>query len=185
MTDLISIQSIQKLQTLQIREMQQEILALNEELAEHALVLTAAEAMELAETRTKSLRDNGCVEIGGGALLKIIRKFSASEYVDRQNFAPILHELTELFYYMKSETMDKIHDNVLIDTLFSLFETTCNGDITLLCEREADLLLRYFNSGRLKDKKREYHRGETSPYELEKEDDYSVSPSDLSVDNEE
>ena len=185
MTDLISIQSIRKLQALRIQETQKEILALNEELEEHSLVLTPAEAMELAETRTKSLRDNGIVEIGGGALLKLIRRFSTSEYVDRGNFASVLHELTELFYYIKSETADRIHDEVLIDTLFRFFETSCGGDVTLLCEREADTLLRYFNAGRLKDKKREYHRGETAPYELEKDDARSFSYSGFTNDNDE
>ena len=174
MSELISISSFNKLRALNDNTAANDILALNGELAENGLFLTPVQAAELADTRSRALIDNERVELaGGGAVIKIIRKFSTSAYVDSSNFASLMNDLTEIFYYVKTETMDKVNDELLIDTMFEFFENLCNGDVSLLGGRELDSLLRSFRVGKLKNRNREYHRGEHSPYKLESDDDYS------------
>lgn len=178
MSELISISAFNKLRLSNDSETVNDILALNGELSETGLFLTPVQAAELADTRSRALVDNERVELaGGGAVVKLIRKFSNSSYVDRSNFASLMNDLTEIFYYVKSETMDKVNDEVLIDTMFEMFETLCNGDVTLLGGRELDTLLRYFRVGKLKNRSRPYHMGEHDPYKPDPDDDYS----DLSV----
>jgi len=180
LSELISISAFNKLRLSHDNGTVNDILALNGELAETGLFLTPAQAAELADTRNRALVDNERVELaGGGAVVKIIRKFSESSYVDSSNFASLLNDLTEIFYYVKTETMDKVNDEVLIDTMFELFETLCNGDVSLLGGRELDTLLRYFHVGKLKNRNRQYHMGEHDPYKPDSDDDYSdLSSSD-------
>jgi len=123
------------------------ILALNSITEEHGLVLTPEEAAELSETRAHALRDNDRLEIGLGAVEGIIRRFSKSSFVDSSNYAHVLHEITELFYYIKTETDDKISDNALLDELYVRFEKRCRGSVETLQNREAWILIRKVNAG--------------------------------------
>jgi len=177
MSELISISAFNKLSVSQTNDTVNAILELNGELGEYGLTITPAQAVELADTRQRALADSERIELsgltGGGAVVKLMKKFSTSSYVDQSNFAQILNELTELFYYIKSETMDKVNDEVLIDTLFECFETTCNGDVSLLGTREMPSILRSFRIGKLKNRNAQYHRDEYAPYRPEKDDDYS------------
>jgi len=124
-----------------------EILELNELSREYGLVLTPEDAAELSETRGKALIDNERIEIGVGAIAEIIRRFSRSRYVNEENYAYILNEVTELFYYIKTETDDKVNDGELLDDLFKRFELTCRGSVELLLGREADRIIHRINSG--------------------------------------
>jgi len=58
-----------------------------------------------------------------------------------------LNEITYLFYYIKSETDDRVKDSELIDELFNRFELWCHGSIDTLSGREAERIIRKINSG--------------------------------------
>ena len=141
MNGLISIDNIS------LRPVSAEIMALNDITAQYGLVLSEEEAKELSETRNTALTENERVEMGSGAVLKIVKKFCTSRYIDKENYTYILNELTYLFYYIKTETDDKISDNELIDELFERFELYCRGSIDTLEGREAERLIRKINSG--------------------------------------
>jgi len=174
MSELISISAFNSLRLSQTGETVNAILELNGELAERGLTFTPAQAADLADTRHRSLVDSERLELGGGgAVVKLIKKFSDSQYVHPDNFHAVINDLTEIFFYVKSETMDKVHDEVLIDTLFDYFENHCEGDTSLLGGRELDSLLRSFRLGRISDRRKAYHRGENAPFRLSREQDYS------------
>ena len=116
MNQLISIENIS------LRPVSKEILALNEVSSQYGLVLTEEEAGELSEKRNQSLVENERIEIGVGAVAEIIRRFCTSRYITKENYAYILNEVTYLFYYIKTETDDKISDGELIGELFERFE---------------------------------------------------------------
>ena len=119
MNGLISIDG------LSLRPISDELLALNEVSREYGLTLTAEEAKELSETRRIALEENERVEAGAGAVPEILKRFCASRYVNAENYTYILNEVTYLFYYIKTETDDKIGDEALIDELFERFELYC------------------------------------------------------------
>ena len=100
------------------------------------LVLTQEQAMELVETRSLALSDNGRIEFGGGVIDKIIKEFCGSPYISMDNYAQTIHELIEIFYYYKNETMDLISDDGLIKVMKSSFDGVCQGSLDLLSGRE-------------------------------------------------
>lgn len=100
------------------------------------LVLTREQAGELVETRSYALRGNGRIELGGGVIDKLIREFCDSPYISMQNYPQALHELIEIFYYYKNETMDLMSDDELISFMKTAFDGACQGSLELLSGRE-------------------------------------------------
>ncbi len=141
MNALISLESFA------LQPMDDKILALNTVSQAYGLTLTPEEAKDLSEVRARSLKDNERLEIGLGAMEGVIRRFSRSSFVDKQNYAWVIAEVTDLFYYIKTETDDKISDNDLLDELFLRFEQRCRGSVDLLISREGELLIRKINAG--------------------------------------
>lgn len=113
-----------------------EVIQCNDLTEQFGLVLTQAQAIELVETRSVALRDNGRIEFGGGVIDKIIKEFCDSPYISMQNYTSTLHELIEIFYYYKNETMDLISDDDLIKFMKSSFDGVCQGSLDLLSGRE-------------------------------------------------
>lgn len=130
-----------------IQPVSEEILAVNEISSQYGLVLTEEEARGLSETRKTALTENSRIEMGGGVVTEIIKKFCTSHYVNPENYAYILNEVTYLFYYIKTETDDGINDRELIDELFNRFELWCHGSIDTLSGREVERIIRKVNSG--------------------------------------
>ncbi len=99
------------------------------------LNLSHREALELVETRALALKSNGRIEFGGGVITKLIRQFCDSPYVTRHNYAETLHDLLEIFYYYKNETLDLISDDTLIAFMHKHFNVLAQGSFEIL-ERE-------------------------------------------------
>lgn len=113
-----------------------EIIKCNDFTENFGLYLTPAQAMDLAETRSISLRDSGRIEFGSGVIDKIIKEFCDSPYISMHNYTETLNELVEIFYYYKNETMDLICDDDLISFMKSAFDGVCQGSLDLLSGRE-------------------------------------------------
>ena len=118
-----------------------EILALNDKTRQYGLTLTEEEARELVITRNNALRENSRVEFGLGAVKLIIETFADSPYLDSDNYAEAINELTDIFYYVKSETDDGISDTDLVQRMKYYFEHTCEGSLELLMSRDLDELI--------------------------------------------
>jgi hypothetical protein len=140
------------------------LLAENAETEQRGLFLTEREALELARTRRQALGAVGRVEIGVGAVEKIMRVFSNSAYLRRENYASVLNELVEAFYELKNESDDRISDDDLIRFLYDEFEHKSGGSLAFLQSRELNHLLRTLRFGA------EYET-ETGPEEKEEEDE--------------
>lgn len=141
MKELISFENIS------LQPITESILSLNEITGRFGLVLSEKDAVELSETRNKAIFENDRIEIGNGAVPAIVEKFCRSRYVNNENFTYILNEITYLFYYIKTETDDKISDGELVDELFKRFELQCRGSIDVLENREVGRIIRKVNSG--------------------------------------
>lgn len=113
-----------------------EIIKCNDFTVNYGLILTHEQAVELVETRSYALKVNGRIEFGGGVIDKIIKEFCDSPYISKHNYAETLHELVEMFYYYKNETLDLISDDDLIKFMEKAFDGACQGSLELLSGRE-------------------------------------------------
>lgn len=129
------------------RQAVEEIEKCNEFTSNFGLILSHAEVVELVETRKIALKSNGRIEFGGGAIDKIIREFCDSPYISAYNYADTIHQLTEIFYFYKNETLDLISDDDLIKFMKDSFDGKCQGSMDLLSERELAKMSRNLRYG--------------------------------------
>ncbi len=124
-----------------------EIMKCNDMTVKFGLILTEAQALELVETRSYALKQNGRIEFGGGVIDKIISEFCDSPYISINNYNETVHELLEIFYYYKNETIDLMSDDDLIKYMKNAFDGICQGSIELLSGRELYKLARNMRYG--------------------------------------
>jgi len=124
-----------------------EIEKCNDFTAQFGLALSYLDAIELVETRSIALKSNGRIEFGGGVIDKIIMQFCDSPYISMHNYAETIHELTEMFYYYKNETLDLISDDELIKFMKNSFDGKCQGSLELLSGRELANMARNLRYG--------------------------------------
>ena len=125
-----------------------QILSLNEKTEQFGLALTHADATALMQTRTEALNANGRVEVGSVTIDKIINAFCDSQYINQRDYTAILHELIEIFYDTKCETLDMISDDELIAFMKDSFEHNCMGSLDLLYGRDLNKLAENLRFGR-------------------------------------
>ncbi|WP_312695405.1 DUF6323 family protein [Caproiciproducens sp.] len=125
-----------------------QILSLNEKTEQFSLILSAADVSALVQTRAEALSANGRIEIGSATIGRLIEAFSGSAYISQHNYAATLHELIDLFYYYKNETLDLISDNELIAFMKDSFENRCGGSLELLAGRDLQKLAENLRFGR-------------------------------------
>lgn len=149
-------------QKLMQRQAIDKILECNQWTARYGLVLTQAQAAELAETRTRALKGNGRIEFGGGILEKMIKEFCSSPYMRTSNFSSAINELVEIFYYYKNETLDQISDDDLIRYMHDAFDGSCRGSLELLSGRELAIMARRLRFGGSPDDEAEMEEEDSS-----------------------
>lgn len=123
-----------------------DILCCNSLTEAYGLSLTSEQAAELIQTRSLSLESTGRIEFGGGVIDKIIRSFCDSPYLSQYDYAETLHELVELFYFFKNETLDLIGDDDLIGLMKKGYDI-CQGSLDLLANRELETMARNIRYG--------------------------------------
>lgn len=133
--EIISISS-----TLIQKQAVEELVKCNDLTVKFGLTLSRQDAIELVKTRTLALKSNGRIEFGGGVVEKIIRRFCDSPYISTHNYIETLHDLTDMFYYYKNETLDLLSDDDLIEFMKKSFNGICQGSLDLLSGRELNNL---------------------------------------------
>lgn len=109
----------------------------------YGLTLSESDITELVLLRSEALKSTGRVEFGGGILPKLIRAFCSSPYVDPRNYAAVLGELQDAFYYFKNESEDRFPDDDLIDFMAKVFNGRAEGSAELLCSISLEELCRW------------------------------------------
>lgn len=109
-----------------------EIIELNEKTKEYGLVLSPEEVRQMIHTRNQVLYNYGRVELSLQVTKELIEVFVASPYVYDGDYATLINELHEIFYYIKNETEDKIGDCRMIEMMRELFDGDCGGSLDLL-----------------------------------------------------
>lgn len=124
-----------------------EIMKCNDLTAQFGLALTESQALFLVETRSLALKRTGRIEFGGGVIDRIINAFCNSPYLSMHNYEETLHELLEVFYHYKNETLDLMDDDDLIKFMKAAFDGVCQGSLDLLAGRELYRLARSLRYG--------------------------------------
>ena len=152
MPDYLTVFQIGMLSEVHNRYIASELMQLNDVTREHGIVLSRKDCAELAECRSELLKDTERIEVGAGAITKIIESFCDSGYINSQNFKDTVEGLLECFYTIKTETDDKVSDEDAIEFLKYLFEVEAGGDVAKLYDSESfDLFIE--NGRKPKDKK--------------------------------
>lgn len=118
------------------------LLETNDYTRQYGLALTHTDALSVVEARDIALRDYGRVELGVGMTDRLIMTFCDSPYLNSENYAETVCALTELFYYMKGETFDRLTDDELLQLMKRYFDGECGGSLELLAERELETTAR-------------------------------------------
>ncbi|HEY5556119.1 DUF6323 family protein [Acetobacterium sp.] len=124
-----------------------EIMMINKRTEQFGLILTEPQALELVETRSYALKNTGRIEFSGGVLDKIIKYFCDSPYISHYNYQEVLHELVEIFYYYKNETLDQMSDDDLIQFMKKHFNGKSAGSLDLLKYRKLEKMARNLRNG--------------------------------------
>lgn len=106
----------------------------NQYTSKYGLTLSDKQINDLLAKRTEILKEKGRIEFREGILDKLIKEFCDSPYINQSNYIETLHELIEIFYEYKNETMDLITDDELIKFMKNAFDGVCKGDIEYLEE---------------------------------------------------
>lgn len=125
----------------------QEIRACNEFTERFGLTLNEKEIDELVQCRLDALKNSGRIEFGGGILPKLIFAFCDSPYIDQSNYEEILADLQEAFYYYKSDALDALTDDELIEFMVSVFNGRAQGSTEYLLGTSLNALCRYARNG--------------------------------------
>lgn len=128
---------------LMIEEAKREIRACDSISEKYGLSLSEQEITELVECRHEALLASGRIEFAGGILPKLIYAFCDSPYIEQSNYAYILSELQEAFYYYKTDSMDRFSDDELIEFMVKVFNGRAQGSTEYLIGTSLDALCRY------------------------------------------
>lgn len=133
-----------------------EILQLNQKTEQYGLSLTPAQARELVQARSEQLTASGRVEVGSATIGKLIEAFYDSSFISQQDYMTVMHEMIEIFYYAKNETLNLISDDELIEFMKDSFENRCMGSLDFLKGRELEKLADNLRRGVEKYRNMEY-----------------------------
>ena len=123
------------------------LLRCNEVTSRFGLSLSIAEARALAETQSRALKTSERVAFTSGFMEDLIMAFCDSPYINQDDYAEIMAELTTLFYDFKNETLDEIDDAEAIALMKKLFDTVCEGSLDRLREYALPIVTRRIRFG--------------------------------------
>lgn len=104
------------------------------------MVLSPRQAVMLAQHQA-ALLDTGRIDFGGGVLKKLADAFCGSPYIQPDDWADTLAELTTIFYSLKNETRDLLGDDALIAAMAARFHAV-GGSLEALTSTEPIRFLR-------------------------------------------
>ena len=111
----------------------------------YGLIINESTAKEIAVYRNKALIENERFEINSNAITRLTSAFLETRYINQEDFADIIGEIINLFYYIKNETENAVPDDDLISEMLKVFNETCFGSVELMQSKGLEKILRKFN----------------------------------------
>ncbi len=130
MPDFLTVFKNGMLSDVHNRYIAKELSVLNKHTEKFGIVLSQKDCTEIAECRSDLLNENERIEVGAGAVKRIIEEFCDSGYVDQRTFKDAVEGLLECFYTIKTETDDLVDDETVLEFLKYMFENEVGGDIS-------------------------------------------------------
>lgn len=134
----------------QMEQTKAELMQCNQLTERYGLSLTEAEMEQLALRRVEALHASGRVEFGPGILEKLALAFCDSPYLEQAAYAETLAELQELFYAFKTECMERVSDDALVEAMRLIYNEAVHGDLTRLADTDRDTIYRIVRTGSLR-----------------------------------
>lgn len=125
-----------------------QLLAFNEKTEVYGIRLTSADAKALISSQENALAQNGRLDFGAGIIMKIVFAFCDSPYLSQENYAETLHDLIEIFYHFKNETLDALDDDTLIELMKEYFDEVCEGSLELLEMKDLETMAQNLREGK-------------------------------------
>lgn len=125
-----------------------QLLAFNEKTDIYGIRLTGADAKALISTQENALAQNGRFDFGTGIIVKIVFAFCDSPYLTQENYAETIHELIEIFYHFKNETLEALDDDTLIELMKEYFDEVCEGSLELLEMKDLETMAQNLREGK-------------------------------------
>lgn len=119
-----------------LRPSEPDLVQLNARTQPYGLSLSRSDIRYLIQAQLSALAATGRIEFESGTLSTLADAFCSSPYLSQRSWCDALCELTELFYYIKERTEDRVSDELLIQRMRALFDHPCEGSVQKL----ADLL---------------------------------------------
>ena len=98
------------------------LIKLNDESINYGLVLSENDVNNIMKHTTETLTKIGRIETSTSSLEKIIEIVYSSPYTDKENYVENINDMQEIFYYFKSEVLDLISDDEVIEILEKTYE---------------------------------------------------------------
>lgn len=108
------------------------LLEMNHLLSQYGLRLTPETALALIKARNQTLHDYGRLEFGTGILEQLALAFCDSSYLNEESYTDNLMSFLELFYRTKSESMERMPDELVIERMKEAFNGSCEGSFKRL-----------------------------------------------------
>ncbi|UZT81443.1 DUF6323 family protein [Caproicibacterium sp. BJN0003] len=106
------------------------------------LSLSDKQIQNLEEHRIKALQNTGRIEFGEGILKKLAYAFCDSPFLLPNSYEETLIELQDLFYYFKTESMERISDDELIEAMKEIYNGKAQGSLSYLSQTALEDLCR-------------------------------------------
>lgn len=104
------------------QESTQKLIKLNDESINYGLILKEKDIEEIMKNTNETLKRIGRIETSTNTLEKIIEFVYSSPYTDKDNYIENINDMQEVFYYLKSQVLDLLSDDEVIDILREVYD---------------------------------------------------------------
>lgn len=120
------------------------IVDLNAKANNYGLTITENIAKEISLRRREALNENERFEFKSDAITRLTSAFLETRYINQDEFAYIIGEIIDIFYYLKNETENTISDDDLISEMLDTFTHLCFGSIEQMQSKGIEKILRRY-----------------------------------------
>jgi len=120
------------------------IVGLNAKANNFGLTITENIAREISFRRKEALKENERFEPKSGAVTRLISAFLETRYINQEDFAYVIGEIIDIFYFLKTETENSIPDDDLISEMFNVFTYSCFGSLEQMQSKGIEKILREY-----------------------------------------
>ena len=104
------------------QESTQKLIKLNDESINYGLILNEKDIEGIMKNTNETLKRIGRIETSTNTLEKIIELVYSSPYTDKDNYIENINDMQEVFYYFKSQVLDLLSDDEVIEILEKTYE---------------------------------------------------------------